>query len=75
MAWLGEVEKLPIYGSGANVVPTVHVNDLAGYVCFMIFNFFLCITQLICLLCLCLYCSSLLRMPVYLVEYLFLYKG
>lgn len=40
MAWLGEVEKLPIYGSGANVVPTVHVNDLAGYVCFMIFNFF-----------------------------------
>ncbi|XP_041951643.1 adenylate kinase 7-like isoform X1 [Alosa sapidissima] len=32
MAWLGQVEKIPIYGAGTNVVPTIHVSDLAGVI-------------------------------------------
>ncbi|XP_031437651.1 adenylate kinase 7a isoform X2 [Clupea harengus] len=29
MAWLGQVDKIPIYGNGRNFVPTIHINDLA----------------------------------------------
>ncbi|XP_062406783.1 adenylate kinase 7-like [Sardina pilchardus] len=32
MAWLGQVEKIPIYGSGTNSVPTIHISDLAGVI-------------------------------------------
>ncbi|XP_056667285.1 adenylate kinase 7 isoform X2 [Monodelphis domestica] len=30
MAWLGEVPTLPVFGNGANIVPAIHVLDLAG---------------------------------------------
>ncbi|XP_032804471.1 adenylate kinase 7 [Petromyzon marinus] len=31
-AWLGELSALPIYGPGSNIVPTIHVKDVAGVV-------------------------------------------
>ncbi|XP_036405208.1 adenylate kinase 7-like [Megalops cyprinoides] len=31
-SWLGEVSRIPIFGSGNNVIPTIHVNDLAGVI-------------------------------------------
>ncbi|XP_040598468.1 adenylate kinase 7 isoform X2 [Mesocricetus auratus] len=32
MAWLGEIPALPVFGDGSNVVPTIHVLDLAGVI-------------------------------------------
>ncbi|EPY81594.1 adenylate kinase 7 [Camelus ferus] len=32
MAWLGEVPALPVFGDGTNVVPAIHVLDLAGVI-------------------------------------------
>ncbi|XP_078303781.1 adenylate kinase 7 [Panthera onca] len=32
MAWLGEVPALPVFGDGTNVIPTIHVLDLAGVI-------------------------------------------
>ncbi|XP_037687842.1 adenylate kinase 7 isoform X1 [Choloepus didactylus] len=31
-AWLGEVPALPVFGDGTNVIPTIHVLDLAGVI-------------------------------------------
>jgi adenylate kinase len=30
MAWLGEIPALPVFGDGTNVIPAIHVLDLAG---------------------------------------------
>ncbi|ERE73390.1 adenylate kinase 7-like isoform 1 [Cricetulus griseus] len=30
MAWLGEMPALPVFGDGTNVIPAIHVLDLAG---------------------------------------------
>lgn len=30
IAWLGEVPALPVFGDGTNVIPAIHVLDLAG---------------------------------------------
>ncbi|XP_029415827.1 adenylate kinase 7 [Nannospalax galili] len=32
MAWLGEMPALPVFGDGTNVIPAIHVLDLAGMV-------------------------------------------
>ncbi|XP_006160029.1 adenylate kinase 7 [Tupaia chinensis] len=32
LAWLGEVPALPVFGDGTNVIPTIHVLDLAGVI-------------------------------------------
>ncbi|KAM9842537.1 adenylate kinase 7 [Aulostomus maculatus] len=32
MSWLGREEDIPVYGGGDNIVPTIHVNDLARVV-------------------------------------------
>lgn len=32
MAWLGEMPALPVFGDGTNVIPTIHVLDLAGVI-------------------------------------------
>ncbi|XP_024424028.2 adenylate kinase 7 [Desmodus rotundus] len=32
LAWLGEVPVLPVFGDGSNVIPTIHVLDLAGVI-------------------------------------------
>ncbi|XP_004681642.1 PREDICTED: adenylate kinase 7 [Condylura cristata] len=32
IAWLGEVPALPVFGDGTNVIPAIHVLDLAGVV-------------------------------------------
>ncbi|XP_028919117.1 adenylate kinase 7 isoform X1 [Ornithorhynchus anatinus] len=29
-AWLGEIPALPIFGEGTNIIPTIHILDLAG---------------------------------------------
>nr|XP_046149126.1 adenylate kinase 7a isoform X2 [Oncorhynchus gorbuscha] len=31
-SWLGELAKVPVFGPGTNVIPTIHVNDLAGVI-------------------------------------------
>ncbi|XP_062863053.1 adenylate kinase 7 [Trichomycterus rosablanca] len=31
-AWLGELLKVPIFGEGSNIVPAIHINDLARIV-------------------------------------------
>ncbi|KAJ8409139.1 hypothetical protein AAFF_G00241600 [Aldrovandia affinis] len=31
-SWLGEITRVPVFGSGNNVIPTIHVNDLAGVI-------------------------------------------
>ncbi|KAK3563495.1 hypothetical protein QTP86_030362 [Hemibagrus guttatus] len=31
-AWLGEEQEVPIFGDGSNIIPAVHVSDLAGIV-------------------------------------------
>ncbi|KAL2098532.1 hypothetical protein ACEWY4_005012 [Coilia grayii] len=31
-AWLGAMDKIPIFGEGTNVLPTIHINDLASVV-------------------------------------------
>ncbi|KAJ8270021.1 hypothetical protein GJAV_G00109430 [Gymnothorax javanicus] len=31
-SWLGEVSRVPVFGPGNNVIPAVHVNDLAGII-------------------------------------------
>ncbi|KAG9344723.1 hypothetical protein JZ751_010410, partial [Albula glossodonta] len=31
-SWLGEVSRIPVFGSGKNIIPTIHVNDLAGVI-------------------------------------------
>ncbi|XP_027956949.1 adenylate kinase 7 isoform X4 [Eumetopias jubatus] len=31
-AWLGEVPALPVFGDGTNVIPAIHVLDLAGVI-------------------------------------------
>ncbi|XP_042548748.1 adenylate kinase 7 [Dipodomys spectabilis] len=30
MAWLGEIPALPVFGDGTNIIPAIHVLDLAG---------------------------------------------
>ena len=30
--WHNEPD-LPVYGNGKNILPSIHINDLAGYVC------------------------------------------
>ncbi|XP_067311794.1 adenylate kinase 7 [Pseudorasbora parva] len=32
MSWMGEVSRVPIFGDGSNIIPTIHVNDLAGII-------------------------------------------
>ncbi|KAI2654253.1 Adenylate kinase 7 [Labeo rohita] len=32
MSWLGEVSQVPIFGDGSNIIPTIHINDLAGII-------------------------------------------
>nr|XP_003463054.1 adenylate kinase 7 [Cavia porcellus] len=32
LAWLGEIPALPVFGDGTNVIPTIHVLDLAGVI-------------------------------------------
>ncbi|XP_035301379.1 adenylate kinase 7 isoform X2 [Cricetulus griseus] len=32
MAWLGEMPALPVFGDGTNVIPAIHVLDLAGVI-------------------------------------------
>ncbi|XP_016056492.1 PREDICTED: adenylate kinase 7 [Miniopterus natalensis] len=32
LAWLGEVPALPVFGDGSNVIPAIHVLDLAGVI-------------------------------------------
>ncbi|KAM5176830.1 adenylate kinase 7 isoform 4-T4 [Callospermophilus lateralis] len=32
IAWLGEVPALPVFGDGTNVIPAIHVLDLAGVI-------------------------------------------
>ncbi|XP_049340519.1 adenylate kinase 7a isoform X2 [Astyanax mexicanus] len=31
-SWLGEMSSIPVLGSGTNIVPTIHIYDLAGIV-------------------------------------------
>ncbi|XP_023993669.1 adenylate kinase 7-like [Salvelinus sp. IW2-2015] len=31
-SWLGEFAQVPVFGPGTNVIPTIHVNDLAGVI-------------------------------------------
>ncbi|XP_024259895.1 adenylate kinase 7a [Oncorhynchus tshawytscha] len=31
-SWLGEFAKVPVFGPGTNVIPTIHVTDLAGVI-------------------------------------------
>ncbi|XP_045067118.1 adenylate kinase 7-like [Coregonus clupeaformis] len=31
-SWLGEIARVPVFGPGTNVIPTIHVNDLAGVI-------------------------------------------
>lgn len=31
-AWLGSNQSLPIYGNGQNIIPTIHVRDLANVI-------------------------------------------
>uniref|UniRef100_A0A8C7H996 Adenylate kinase 7b n=1 Tax=Oncorhynchus kisutch TaxID=8019 RepID=A0A8C7H996_ONCKI len=31
-SWLGDLPKVPIFGEGTNVIPTIHINDLAGVI-------------------------------------------
>uniref|UniRef100_A0A8C5WAH7 Adenylate kinase 7 n=1 Tax=Microcebus murinus TaxID=30608 RepID=A0A8C5WAH7_MICMU len=32
MAWLGDMPALPVFGDGTNVIPAIHVHDLAGVI-------------------------------------------
>ncbi|KAG8514326.1 Adenylate kinase 7, partial [Galemys pyrenaicus] len=32
LAWLGEVPALPVFGDGMNVIPAIHILDLAGVI-------------------------------------------
>nr|KAF6498873.1 adenylate kinase 7 [Molossus molossus] len=32
LAWLGEVPALPVFGDGSNIIPAIHVLDLAGVI-------------------------------------------
>ena len=32
MSWVGEEALIPVFGGGANVLPTIHINDLARWV-------------------------------------------
>ncbi|XP_030638984.1 adenylate kinase 7 isoform X2 [Chanos chanos] len=32
VTWSGMVPRLPVFGDGANIIPTIHINDLAGVV-------------------------------------------
>ncbi|KAM9711086.1 adenylate kinase 7 isoform 4-T4 [Dama dama] len=32
LAWLGEVPALPVFGDGTNVIPAIHILDLAGVI-------------------------------------------
>ncbi|EHB04110.1 Putative adenylate kinase 7 [Heterocephalus glaber] len=32
LAWLGDIPELPVFGDGTNVIPTIHVLDLAGVI-------------------------------------------
>ena len=32
MSWIGEEALIPVFGGGANVLPTIHINDLARWV-------------------------------------------
>uniref|UniRef100_A0A671MDM0 Adenylate kinase 7b n=1 Tax=Sinocyclocheilus anshuiensis TaxID=1608454 RepID=A0A671MDM0_9TELE len=32
MSWLGEVPQVPTFGNGSNIIPTIHINDLAGII-------------------------------------------
>ncbi|NXA91270.1 KAD7 kinase, partial [Melanocharis versteri] len=30
MCWLGETPAIPVFGDGSNIIPTIHIRDLAG---------------------------------------------
>ncbi|TRY99060.1 hypothetical protein DNTS_002218, partial [Danionella cerebrum] len=32
MSWVGDVPHVPIFGDGSNILPTIHINDLAGII-------------------------------------------
>ncbi|KAL2303926.1 hypothetical protein Nmel_009211 [Mimus melanotis] len=29
MCWLGETPAIPVFGDGNNIIPTIHIRDLA----------------------------------------------
>ncbi|XP_062325724.1 adenylate kinase 7 isoform X2 [Osmerus eperlanus] len=31
-SWLGDLPKIPVFGEGNNIIPTIHINDLAGVI-------------------------------------------
>nr|XP_006632319.1 PREDICTED: adenylate kinase 7 isoform X1 [Lepisosteus oculatus] len=31
-SWLGELPSIPVFGQGTNIIPTIHINDLAGVI-------------------------------------------
>ncbi|XP_036449297.1 LOW QUALITY PROTEIN: adenylate kinase 7 [Colossoma macropomum] len=31
-SWLGEVPRVPVFGEGSNIIPAIHIKDLAGVV-------------------------------------------
>ncbi|XP_035269685.1 adenylate kinase 7 isoform X1 [Anguilla anguilla] len=31
-SWMGEVSEIPVFGAGSNIIPTIHVNDLASVI-------------------------------------------
>ncbi|CAJ1074252.1 Hypothetical predicted protein [Xyrichtys novacula] len=32
MSWLGQKQRIPVFGEGNNIMPTIHVNDLASVI-------------------------------------------
>ncbi|XP_061741649.1 adenylate kinase 7-like isoform X2 [Nerophis ophidion] len=32
MSWLGQEKTIPVFGDGTNIVPTIHINDLASVI-------------------------------------------
>ncbi|XP_078480519.1 LOW QUALITY PROTEIN: adenylate kinase 7-like [Lampetra planeri] len=32
MSWLGQAKEIPVFGAGGNIVPTIHINDLASVI-------------------------------------------
>jgi nucleoside-diphosphate-sugar epimerase len=40
-AWLGDVPALPVFGNGQNIVPTIHIQDLARYTAFVEYHWLL----------------------------------
>lgn len=29
MSWLGKAQEIPVFGDGSNIIPMIHINDLA----------------------------------------------